>query len=180
MKKETADELEALGSSLQHLSRKMPFSVPEGYFGQMTAEVESATCGVIGSMPKGAKSQQPFSMPEGYFEQMTADVMSKTVGAEKNRTIPFVYLRWVAAAVLVIAVGVGMSGLFNGVNVSTAGSLASVSDKDIRTYLSEDMPTVDIDKIADNSYLDGIDTKEIESYLDENGWDDDVLTENIN
>lgn len=175
MKQEIKNELKELGSSLAEMQGSMPYSVPERYFAEFAANMNSLVSEgekiVIGGLPK---KELPYTMPAGYFEQLPNRITEKVAGTKrKGVLISFTQLRWAAAAMVIIAVGLSLVDLNTTTNNS--GLLASVADKEISEYIAYSYLPV-TDKVSNDIYLDKLelDANEIISYLDATGWGNDV------
>ncbi len=70
-----SEELKSMGSSLADLSRKMPYSVPEGFFEKFAGSLHNtiSELDMADFIPTGSK-RLPFSVPAGYFEQLTDNI----------------------------------------------------------------------------------------------------------
>src|SRR5215203_3965666 len=71
------EELEEVSPFLASIPKKMPFSVPDGYF---TATTEGLSDWVKEeSLPEFVQSrkQMPFSVPDGYFEGLAGTILNK-------------------------------------------------------------------------------------------------------
>lgn len=172
MKQEIKEELKEIGSSLADVQAGMPYAVPEGYFAAFAAGVDELVAAddniIIGK-------SLPYNVPGNYFDSLPKQIAeSVTKEKPKGIVISFRQLRWAAAAVLFIAIGLGSYNMFTGAgNVGKDGLLASVPDKDIREYLVYDH--AGMVKTVNNDALEKIDLdrKEIIAYLDETGWGTD-------
>ncbi len=203
-------ELNSLGSSLAGLSRKMPYAVPDGYFGQLTHSLQQTVISATGeeeapgfskSMPYGvpvgyfnnlteslvatakAANTMPFAVPGGYFESLPAQVLQAAKESEpvkkETKFIPLKRqkvinpIRWAAAAILIVTIGVGSyEGYYSRQAGNPENMLSSVNNTDIQDYVQHTY-RVDAARIADNNVINNIpvDNKEIIQYLDETGWD---------
>ncbi len=72
-----SEELREMGSPLADLSRKMPYPVPEGYFGDLETELVKTiqNTEAAETVPDWSRSM-PFSMPDGYFEGLPGQILS--------------------------------------------------------------------------------------------------------
>ena len=158
-------------------SKKMPFALPDGYFGGLPAEI--ATAASFSALPK----TMPLSAPAGYFEHLPARMLQAAKAVDepvtKGRTIAlkgsalFRQIRWAAAAVLVVGLGIG-SYQFYTQNRQPASEnlLASVPSNDIREYVQRTY-RMDAEKVVSNEQINDLqlDNKDIIQYLNETGWD---------
>lgn len=85
-------ELVEMGSPLAMLPRTMPYSVPEGYFTQLTNIItgEDIEWDENSFAPGGSK-MMPYHVPGGYFEQLTANLVSAATaeGTALPKVAPF-------------------------------------------------------------------------------------------
>jgi hypothetical protein len=175
MNNEINDELKNIGSSLAGIGKSMPYAAPTDYFDMLGQAVSEAVSGEEKAMISGMDDRQvPYSVPAGYFEQLPVRMLQKTSEQKPaGILIPFNRLRWAAAAMFFIAIGLSMYTLLTGPGrgVENEVFLSSVADNEIKEYLAyNDEP--EANKNINDSYLDNIqlDAKDIISYLDETGW----------
>lgn len=174
MKQEITDELKELGSNLAEIQGGMPYSVPEGYFSGFAAKVNSLVSNDEKMLIDGLPTKElPYTMPAGYFEQLPNRITETVAGKPKGILISFRQLRWAAAAMVIIAVGLSLFDLNTTTNDN--GLLASVADKEISDYIAYTYQPV-TNKALNGEYLDKIelDANEIINYLDATGWGNDV------
>jgi hypothetical protein len=166
-------------------SKAMPYRVPQGYFEHFEEELRSRLDDVV-VLPKNI----PLTAPAGYFENLPGQILSRIHKEEKPqqkpKLIPFVgaelwrQLRWAAAAILLLGIGLGIAQLYinpQPVNVDIA--LAKVSKTELNNYVEANIDQFDTDMIAPNlttSDVAALDKQlsddEITRYLDEmGGWD---------
>ncbi len=173
MEQEIANELTEIGSSLGSVPREMPYAVPEGYathLEERMRDLVSAESGSHAGLPK----EMPYTAPEGYFDRLPQTVVEQTVNKRpRGVLISFTQLRWAAAAVLFVAVGLGAYDMMNNISHPADGLLSSVADREIREYLAYNYHTPAAPPATHNDLLDNmdIDTKDIITYLDDTGWD---------
>ena len=159
-------------------SKTMPFAVPDNYFSELTDEV--TTGGIASGLPKAT----PFSVPSGYFATLPSQMLEAAKAADvisgQTKIIPlkrtniFRSLRWAAAAVLFLGIGLGAyQKFYNTQQPNVENMLASVPGNDIEDYVQHTY-RIDGDRIAgNNNEINNIqlDNKDIIEYLDETGWD---------
>jgi hypothetical protein len=169
----TQDEVQGWG-------KQMPFSMPSGYFESLAGQVlaEAKIGDLVASIPK----TMPSEVPSGYFESFPAVVLAVAQSAEKvpvrARKISFFpatlyrQLVWTAAAVFLLAVGVGSYVVLSKSTINPEKILASVPNTDIQDYVQHTY-RLDVDRIVSNVGINDLplDNKDIEQYLDETGWD---------
>lgn len=171
-------------------SRRMPFEVPAAYFEMLADEVLENVAGNGASLSKQPSFEAP---PAGYFEHFAGSVLDKIRAeeqpavAEKPQTkiIRFPALksvRWAAAAVLLIAIGLGTYRFLprNGnAPVSGEHSLAGISEAAISDYVQNNIDDVDREMMIEHAAMlalgetdnvSNLDKNDIVDYLNENGW----------
>ncbi len=161
--------------------KDMPFTTPVGYFEGLTDEVKVSIeeDKVLGNMP----GTLPFTMPSGYFEQLPEQLLLRVVEPEiaktKERVIPLYvaikwrkHLKWAVAALLVLAVGAGSIKYYTGKTEITDNLLAGVPHSELVEYV-QGTYRLDVDKIVTNTSIGNLafESKDIEQYLNETGWD---------
>lgn len=177
MNEEVKQELEDMRSGLSGLSKAMPFNVPDGYFGSLASD--------IGSLVAPESHQQlddmrlPTTMlqvPDGYFDQLPNRVMQNVEGKKKQGVVlSFRWLRLAAAAVVIIAVGLGLYRVSNSDSIDMEqNTIASVDSQDISAYLQYASAPYKYNN-ANEYILDDVDLQsgDIVLYLDETGWEAD-------
>jgi len=176
---ETIDEL-GVPDSVPAWSKKQPFSVPQGYFDGLADHISAAIANEItSSLPKSIPQQ----VPVGYFDNLPAQLLAAVKASDVvNKVVKVIPLkrrtnvnpiRWAAAAVLLICVGLGSYETFyNRQHSNPENMLASVTNSDIQDYV-QGTYRVDVDHIVTNNDISNlqVDNKDIEEYLDETGWD---------
>jgi hypothetical protein len=136
---------------LSRIDKKMPYSLPEGYF----ETLEAATAikeESLSPLMAGLKSKAVYQVPEGYFESLSEIVSARVQPAEKNVASPARVIsmsrrkrswwQYSAAAVIVgfaFTIGwlrlhtpAGRQGL---TGTDVAQGLVKISDQDIQSYL---------------------------------------------
>ena len=114
---DAADELAELSPLLASLSKKSPFSLPEGYFDQVPGEINAGISGLIQAndileealtpMLESARHRNPYSVPQGYFEQFPSSLLNKiNRPATGGGTIINMGARWVKYAAAAVVTGV--------------------------------------------------------------------------
>ena len=81
-----ADELAELSPLLASLSKKSPFSLPDGYFDQVPGEINAGISGLtqandileeaLSPLLESARHRNPYSVPQGYFEQFPSSLLN--------------------------------------------------------------------------------------------------------
>lgn len=176
MQEEVKKELEEMGSQLAGAGIGLPYGGQEDYFARMPGKIVALITAERreGLLPVTAN---PYAVPSGYFEQLPGKVATKAIGqVRKGVVVSFRQLRVAAAAVVLLAVGLGTFVRMGDGPVGGADSaiLANVADKDIKAYLGN--AGASLAGGSAGRYIDKIDIKaeDIEKYLDENGWETDM------
>ena len=117
--------------------RKTPFTVPEGYFEQLSQNILHKTISEEAGIIDKAGQQVPFTTPPSYFNQLEKDILSKTV-AKATRVVPMVqqsWFRWsaVAASLLLISLFYFSRPSFTS---DRSNDLANVSDTEILEFVN--------------------------------------------
>lgn len=159
--------------------KSMPHNVPGGYFNNLTADLVAAA--TSGNVAHGLPKEIPFSTPHGYFDALPAKMLLAAKASDaKRRTIPlanrhvFRQLRWAAAALLIIGIGMGSYNMFFRSNPDkTEVMLAAVPANDIHEYLQHVYNKMDIDRVVSSTDINNLqlENKDIVQYLNETGWD---------
>ena len=156
--------------------KAMPYSVPAKYVEEL-AEHIPATARI-----SGLTKEIALTAPVGYFDALPAQMLhaAKNAGAGKKKAVliplsrPGIYrqLRWAAAAVMLLSIGVGAYMTFFTIPASPERILASVAGNDIQDYI-EHTYRLDVKRIVNGNDINNIpvDNCDIIQYLDETGWD---------
>ncbi len=105
---ESADELEQLSPMLAQLSRKMPYSVPEGYF-------DTSANGSPGMMEAGnpelsaelqSARHMPYRVPENYFSGFPALMLQRAKGSGAKVISMSRFTTWRKLAVAALVAGI--------------------------------------------------------------------------
>ena len=157
--------------------KTLPYSVPEGYFEALAQNILMASA--LSGLPKDA----PYSIPAGYFQSLPAQMLQAAKAAarvKETRGIPLKrrtiwrQARLAAAAILILAIGIGSYNVFYDTQEvsSTDKILASVPNNEIQDYL-QPIYRMDMDRVASNNSVNNLDldNKDIIQYLNETGWD---------
>jgi hypothetical protein len=168
---EIQDELKELGSTLALMPKCMPYAVPEGYFGGLTADIYSVVSGSLDRM-----SIQGAGVPEGYFERLPQQMLTAAKRSGKRSMLVALtsHIRWAAAAVLIICMGVGSYITFVDRPANNPEALlSSVSASDIHAYLQAGYRMPPDHNTSHNAHVDDLEVghSEIVQYLNETGWE---------
>lgn len=117
--------------------KRNAFTVPDGYFEQLTQDILSKTGQEHASFIQKAGQRSPFQAPEGYFAQLEQEILAKTTQKE-TRVIPMVqrtWFQWTAMAASLLLVTLFY---FNRQNSNSLGmnELANISESEILEYLN--------------------------------------------
>lgn len=144
---------------LSGLQRRMPFAVPPNYFETLPEELLEAAIGA--SLPR---LEPVFSAPPaGYFEALPASILAAAKAADAPRVLPLPAparrtqtialpaLRWAAAAVLVLGIGLGLyrANTPATVPVTTQRALASLPKQDLQAYVLQNIDDFDTDLLSE-------------------------------
>lgn len=165
-------ELHELNSPLARLPRRMPYTVPEGYFEALTAETVHAV-------------KTNAAVPDGYFEALpvtmlhvakSAAAASSPLPRPKPKVPALQPMRWAAAAILLISFAIG-GGLFFRNAQSPEYAVSSLPADAVNAYVEANLTEVDADLLAESTVaslnapdLTGLTAEDLEDYLAESGW----------
>jgi hypothetical protein len=100
------EELHTLSPLLAGLSRKNPYSLPDGYFDKNLEDLPFLVKDdAVSPVLKSIGTTMPYTTPKGYFENFPRQVMSKLVGSEA-KVVPFFSRTWMRAAVAAVVGGI--------------------------------------------------------------------------
>lgn len=167
-------ELKELNSSLEHMPKNMPYSVPPGYFTGIAEDVMTHVSDNILT----AKPNTPYSTPDNYFDNLPGELLAKLTKEadakpQKSRNILFKNIRWAAAAVFVIAVGLGSYRIMTPQTLSIQQQLDEVPEQVLASYVEYNLDEFETEIIANNINTftpdaDDLNKEDIEYYLE--GW----------
>ncbi|MES2704212.1 MAG: hypothetical protein V4649_16340 [Bacteroidota bacterium] len=158
-------------SPLATMARTMPYSVPKGYFSGLTADIYNTVSQLQATTDSDRKQ-----VPEGYFETLPEQMLLAAKQADKKKPVLqplFRQVRWAAAAILIVCIGIGSYMTFDNAYPANAETmLASVSQNEITDYL-QDIERVEAENISDDVALGSaqLDNDAIVEYLNETGWE---------
>jgi hypothetical protein len=164
MKEAVKTELEQMGSTLMGMPKGMPHAVPEGYFAAMEERVMN-----VAIEPALPESALPYAAPAGYFDTLTEAITAKAMKTTNGGAVHFGRLRMAAAAVVLLMAGVGAWMVLQQNTTTPDRLLARVNEREIRDYLV--VPDAMPGKAEAYVQRAKVDANEIESYLDETGWE---------
>ncbi len=166
-----------------HFSKEMPFEVPENYFASFETHIQKRISEIEETVLPN--TILPYAVPANYFDNLPSQILSKAKASGqpvvKTTTIPlgreiWKQVRWAAAAILILGIGLGSSKMFIQPRPISQGlSVSQLSKTEITNYVETNIDDFDTDLIVDNlsstdiNILTGqLDEKEITEYLDEN------------
>jgi len=155
------------------LPKGTPFSVPEGYFQELTHEILRKT-DVLASDQIAARPH-PFRVPDGYFDTLTTTILERSTTSGKIVSIQHQTVRrvswWAAAAVLVF--GLILFRTLTRPVVLEHPQTATVSLEELQaSYLVDDLDeTVLTEALAELPLNDNEENEALHDYLIENGTD---------
>lgn len=190
------EELSTLSPLLQGLSRRMDYSLPEGYFEQLTPDTEkvsdsqsaSEEIAELSPLLNSIDRRTPYAVPEGYFENLAVipDTPAKLVSITRKS-----WFRYATAAVvtgLIVAIGflifnrnevdpdvkpfAWVEKEFKKVSTDEIDAFVDLVDNSTLTVSNSATP-VEVSKL-----LNEVTPEEIEAFLDDTGIDfesDDIL-----
>ena len=143
------EELASLSPFLASIPKKIPYGVPEGYFGNISADLEGITNGeglpeVIAQVGK----LMPYDVPSGYFENLPATLLDKvSAPPPASKVISFNVRKWVTYAAAAAIIGIiSYSSIFFLGNRNTeptvgseewiANKLQNVSSKELDEFIN--------------------------------------------
>lgn len=138
------------------LPRQNIFGTPQGYFESFPEKLLDAVRETP-ALPQNLSSEMPFEVPAGYFSQF-ADSLSAKIKAEgQTKVIPLrprlgltvPLMRWVAAAVLILGVtlGIQQAGTPQGKTMAARRALASIPENTLQEYVHQHADEFDLDMI---------------------------------
>ncbi len=157
-------ELEQMGSTLAGMPRGMPYALPEGYFAAMDERMMNVATGTL--IPQ---AELPYEVPVGYFETLPDVITIKATKATNRGTLQLGWLRMVAAAVVLLMVGVGAWILLERNTTTPDRLLARVNEREIREYLA--VPETVSGSAEAFVQQAKVGPDDIVTYLDETGWE---------
>ena len=148
----SSEELEEIAPFLATIPKKMPFSVPEGYFTQTTEGLSEWVKDE--SLPHLLQSgkQMPFTVPDGYFESLP-DIILKKVSPKEAKIIPISSSRkWIRYAAAMIAGIIAVSSILYFGNNNQAIDPSSESYEWVAKNL-KGVPNKELDEFINTTYI---------------------------
>ena len=146
-----ATELEALSPLLSGLSKKMPLSVPGGYFDSLSKSLEQnmetgdRTSGeeeVISPLLSELKYKSTYTTPQGYFDNFPDAMLKKVTGREAKVVSMGSHRNWLRYAAAAVMIGFfALTGLlfFNKQETPNASS-----EEMVKKMMKKWVPTISI------------------------------------
>lgn len=171
------NELQQLNSPLAVYPRTMPYALPEGYFEDVVAQLNTT----IAADMQVLNRDMPFSLPDGYFEKLPDTLLQAAketpAATPKQSSTMWLGVRWAAAAMLVIAIGFGSYRALTPETQSIEQQLNNIPDAELMAYVQENIDDFETDNIITHINNTGIsnatnalNSSDIELYLQETGW----------
>lgn len=137
------EEIESLSPLLAGISKRMPYTVPAGYFDNPGRVQDNDTADEPAEWLSGLKEKATYTVPSGYFEQLPVAILQK-VNASRAKIVPLTARKWFryAAAASVIVFLAVLGFVFS--NRETV-------DPDTKSYawVKKNMKKVSTDEIAE-------------------------------
>jgi len=198
---DASEELAMLSPLLSKASKKNPYTIPEGFFSELSDNLVSEVKAIsfvqdelenINPLLTDLKTKETYEVPEGYFNQFPEAILFKIKNQQPAKIVEFKKgISWmkyaVAAAVAGIIFTIGILTFNNktGVEESTAG-LSSVSDQEITNYLdNHDNPlsepntstaTLELNDNDVSELLGNVPDNELEQYASDHTGPKDLIT----
>lgn len=176
---EILQELREMGSPLADCRRNMPYELPADYLenlpGVLWEKVERNVT---------LSKEMPHIVPGGYFDNLAGNILQKAGTGQKaatpsvhkrTRLIPL--LQWVAAAMLIVAIGMGSYRFLNPAQMTVEQQLQALSDDALLSYVEDNLYAFETETIAEHISTKGLSSsplelndEAIEDYLEYAGW----------
>lgn len=161
---EIISELQELKSPLASYPRTMPYALPQGYFKDMEQELMITVTGNL----EATGVNMPFALPDNYFEKLPGQLLqaakesttTQQAKPARTRTL-WLGVRWAAAAVLILTIGVGSYRIFTP-KPSIQQQLDKIPYEDIVAYVEANIDEYETDNIA--NYFDNNNTPDLPSH----------------
>jgi hypothetical protein len=181
-----ADDMEVTPANW---NRSNPYAVPENYFDTFSEHIlEQALSNDINAL------QLPHAVPDGYFDNLPAQLLAaaketapslvvKQFGPKPRHYLAFSNIRWAAAAILLLSVGIAGYNVYQREHSSAIASLNNIPKQDINEYVQQNIDDFDTEMLASNiepnstatneppTNANQLNDKDIEQYLNETGGD---------
>lgn len=175
------EEISELSPLLAGLSRKMPYDVPENYFGTTADQLEAITSDEESLVLSFISKEMPYQVPAGYFAGFPEQMLEK-LPRQQARVIPIMHRKWmrmaVAASVTAIMAISGFLYFNNRNEIAPAGNetvsteLKDVSTEELDAFIKNatggKQPAASDDITASedaSALLNDVSDKELEAFL---------------
>lgn len=174
VKNDIYNELKELCSPLADAPKTMPYSLPQNYFGSLPEIVLQRTA----SLDNGDVLATPYSVPDSYFESLPQQVLQQakqgeqaTLKKDKSVNIWLKNIRWAAAAVFIIAVGLGSYNILTPQTLTIRQQLNEIPESALVAYVQDNADDFETETIANNLNtidrdVEDVNIEDIEYYLD--------------
>jgi len=138
------EELEMLSPLLNQIDRKIPYTVPVGYFDSLgdklmqairenadyqTSKEELAS---LSPLLNSINKKSPYAVPAGYFENLSTEVIEKTDEVKVISITSHKWFRYAAAAVVVGFIAIAGLVFFNNNNATDGRKAIAKFEKDVK------------------------------------------------
>ena len=153
--REILSELQEMNSPLASFPRTMPFAVPFDYFRQAEAELLAN----VTEQPVSDTQPMPYALPQGYFEQLPGQILNAAKAQQEQTTTQtkksgrsiWLNLRWAAAALLVVTIGISTYRLSNPAP-TIQEQLTEIPYDDLVAYMEDNIDDFETENIT--NYID--------------------------
>jgi hypothetical protein len=166
-------------------AKEMPYDIPAGYFDTLPEKMlfGALESDQVADLPKS----MPFAAPAGYFDNLPQQILQAARDADapvkpKTRTISLgKSLRWAAAAILLLGIGITSYQTLMPGNPSTEQAISALPSNVLNEYVSQNPVGLETElnyslSLASNiKGLDQLKEEDIEIYLEETGWDESLI-----
>lgn len=176
-------EVETLSPLLAGLNKKMPFSVPDDYFTELSGNVVGGVKAIdfvheeleiIPPMMQELRHKNVYSVPQGYFENLAASVLDKVKERKPAKVVSMNagrrFMRYAVAAVIAGVIAIGGWLYFNSSNtaeqqvaaatIETMSDDSKLSDEEMANYLETETLPIAINTSAPEE-MDATDIREM-------------------
>jgi hypothetical protein len=179
------EELESLSPLLSKIDKQIPFSVPAGYFDDLTGNVVAGTKAIdlvneelenLSPVMSSLKTENVYKVPAQYFESLPTTILAKAKAQKPAKVVSMnigkKMMRYAAAAVVAGVVITAGLLFMNRQNPSTAlaeqkiqqetlNNVKGLSDDEIFSFLETQSGPSDLLSLGSSSELDSDDVKEM-------------------
>jgi hypothetical protein len=201
---DAGEELEMLSPLLKGIGKKNPFSMPEGYFSELS---DNAIAGaqaldfvqeeLSSPLLDGLKNKQVYEVPAGYFEQLPERLLNKVQPQQSGKVVSMRFTKRImqyAAAAVIAGIIITTGWLYLGNNNTpdsdlppvVATNIDKISDEVLESYIeNQSILPVENTVIASNTDFDATDMKDmladvsdedLQQYIDKYNTAKDIIT----